>query len=105
MNTETTLFAVASRACAEYEANNPVGYPLAWETLKEGLIQLLRQVTAKDLEELSISGFVPVSLETDMARSVPDDWPDGVKGLTIRGRMDRIDQQHARRQRAARDRL
>ena len=91
MKTETTLLAVASRACAEYEANNPVGYPLAWETLKEGLIQLLRQVTTKDLEELSSSGFAPVSLETDMARRLPDDWPDGVKGLTIRGRMDRID--------------
>ena len=67
---ENTLAAVASRAFTEYEANNPVGYPLAWETLKEGLTQLLRQVTASDLKELSSSGFVPVSLETDMVRTL-----------------------------------
>jgi ATP-dependent helicase/nuclease subunit B len=91
VNVDHTLLAVASRAFADYEANNPVGYPLAWETLKEGLIQLLRQVTADDLKELASSGFVPVSLETDVARSLPDDWPDSLKGLTIRGRMDRID--------------
>ena len=91
MNIETTLAAVASRAFAKYEENNPVGYPLAWEALKEDLIQLLRQVTDDDLKELSSSGFAPVTLETDMARSLPDDWPDSLKGLTIRGRMDRID--------------
>ncbi len=90
-NIENTLAAVASRAFTEYEANNPVGYPLAWETLKEGLTQLLRQVTASDLKELLSSGFVPVGLETDMVRSLPDDWPDSLKGLIIRGRMDRID--------------
>jgi ATP-dependent helicase/nuclease subunit B len=92
LNTETTLLAVASRAFAEYEAANPVGYPLAWETLKEGLIQLLRRVSADDLNELSSSGFVPVRLETKMTRRLPADWPDGVKGLMIGGRMDRIDQ-------------
>ena len=91
VNVETILAAVANQACADYEANNPVGYPLAWETLREGLIQLLRQVTDEDLKELSSSGFAPVSLETDVARSLPDDWPDSLKGLTIRGRMDRID--------------
>jgi ATP-dependent helicase/nuclease subunit B len=91
MNTENILLAVATRAFAEYEENNPVGYPLAWETLKLGLIQLLQRVTANDLKELSSSGFAPVSLETDMARRLPDDWPDSLKGLAIRGRMDRID--------------
>ncbi|MSP37915.1 MAG: hypothetical protein EXR70_05440 [Deltaproteobacteria bacterium] len=91
MNTENVLLAVATRAFAEYETNNPVGYPLAWETLKLGLIQLLQQVTSNDLKELTSSGFAPVSLETDVARSLPEDWPDSLKGLTIRGRMDRID--------------
>ena len=37
VNIENTLAAVASRAFADYEANNPVGYPLAWET-SEGRI-------------------------------------------------------------------
>ncbi|HEX9788917.1 MAG TPA: PD-(D/E)XK nuclease family protein, partial [Candidatus Binatia bacterium] len=91
VDAETTLQAVAARAFADYEENNPVGYPLAWESLKEGIIQLLRQVVAQDLGELSQSGFVPASLETDVTARLPTDWPEPLKGLAIRGRMDRID--------------
>jgi ATP-dependent helicase/nuclease subunit B len=91
VDVETTLQAVAARALIDYEENNPVGYPLAWESLKEGIIQLLRQVVAQDLGELSQSGFVPASLETDVTAHLPGDWPDPLKGLAIRGRMDRID--------------
>ncbi len=91
VDVETTLQAVAARAFADYEENNPVGYPLAWESLKEGIIQLLRQVVVQDLGELSQSGFIPASLETDVTARLPGDWPDPLKGLAIRGRMDRID--------------
>ncbi len=91
MNVETTLSAVAARAFVKYEEKNPIGYPLAWETLKETLVQLLRQVIAGDLDELAQSEFAPVSLETDVARRLPDNWPESLRGLTIRGRMDRID--------------
>jgi ATP-dependent helicase/nuclease subunit B len=91
VDVETTLQAVAARAFADYEENNPVGYPLAWESLKDGIIQLLRQVVAQDLGELSQSGFVPASLETNVTAHLPGDWPDPLKGLAIRGRMDRID--------------
>ena len=56
---ETTLQAVTVRAFADYEENNPVGYPLAWESVKDGLVQLLRQVIAQDLAELSQSGLSP----------------------------------------------
>jgi len=93
---EKTLQAVASRAFADYEENNPVGYPLAWESLKDGLILLLRQVIAQDLSELSNSGFVPVSLETAVTGRLPAAWPEPLKGLAIRGRMDRIDRNDAR---------
>ena len=86
-----TLAAVAARAFAKYQENSPVGYPLAWENVKADLVQLLRQVIADDLQELSSSGFAPVGLETDMSRRLPDDWPNGLNGLAIRGRMDRID--------------
>lgn len=91
IGTENLLAAVASRTFVDYEAKNPVGYPLAWETLKEGLVQLLRRVTTKDLEDLSSSGFAPISLEKNLERNLPDDWPEGMNGLTIRGRIDRID--------------
>jgi ATP-dependent helicase/nuclease subunit B len=88
---ETTLLEVAAHAFADYEAKNPVGYALAWESLKDGLTQVLRQVIALDLSELSISGFVPVSLETPVTGRLPNDWPEPLNNLAIRGRMDRID--------------
>ncbi|MGH7871326.1 MAG: PD-(D/E)XK nuclease family protein [Candidatus Binatia bacterium] len=91
VDVETTLQAAASRAFADYEEDHPVGYPLAWESLKDGLVQMLRQVIAQDLVELSQSGFAPVSLETDVAARLPPDWPEPLNNLTIRGRMDRID--------------
>ena len=91
VDVETTLLAVARDAFANYEENNPVGYPLAWESIKEGIIQLLRQVLAQDLGELAQSGFAPASLETDVAGRLPADWPEPLKNLLIRGRMDRID--------------
>ena len=91
LDVEITLQAIAARAFADYEENNPVGYPLAWESLKEGILQLLRQVVTQDLGELSQSGFAPTSLETDVTAHLPAEWPDPLKGLAIRGRMDRID--------------
>jgi ATP-dependent helicase/nuclease subunit B len=91
LDVETTLQAIAARAFTDFEENNPVGYPLAWESLKDGLVQLLRQVIAQDLSELSQSGFAPVSLETGVTARLPADWPEPLNGLTIRGRMDRID--------------
>ncbi|HEV8722293.1 MAG TPA: PD-(D/E)XK nuclease family protein [Candidatus Binatia bacterium] len=91
-----TLQTVAARAFVDYEENNPVGYPLTWESLKDSLVQLLRQVIAQDLSELSQSGFAPVSLETDVTGRLPADWPEPLNGLAIRGRMDRIDRNDAR---------
>jgi len=96
VDVETTLQAVAARAFVDYEENNPVGYPLTWESLKDSLVQLLRQVIVQDLSELSQSGFAPVSLETDVTGRLPADWPEPLNGLAIRGRMDRIDRNDAR---------
>ncbi len=91
VNVETVLQSIAVHAFADYQENNPVGYPLAWESLKEGILQLLRQVVTQDLSELAQSGFAPASLETAATARLPADWPEPLKGLLIRGRMDRID--------------
>lgn len=88
---ESTLASVAQQVFAEYERNNPVGYALTWDDLKERLTQMLRQVIERDLEELSASGFKPVGLETETTDRLAMDWPVPSKGMTIRGRMDRID--------------
>ncbi|MGH7808962.1 MAG: PD-(D/E)XK nuclease family protein, partial [Candidatus Binatia bacterium] len=88
---DTLLSAIARQKLAEYEVQNPVGYPLAWETLKEGLVALIGQVIRKDLGELAASGYQPVELEINESDQLPSDWPDPLKQLKIRGRMDRID--------------
>ena len=92
---ETTLQTAATRAFADYEKNNPVGYPLAWESFKDNLVQVIRQVIAQDLMALATSGFAPVSLETGMSGTFPPGWPEPIRGLAIRGRTDRIDRNDA----------
>ncbi len=95
LDLQTILKAVAQRSFADYESKNPVGYPLAWESLQESLIELLSQVVTLDLEELSRSGYRPIALETDLTEQLQEDWPEPLQGLTIYGRMDRIDRQPA----------
>jgi ATP-dependent helicase/nuclease subunit B len=87
---------IAQHSFAEYESKNPVGYPLAWEILQESLAQLLRQVVARDLEELSVSGYVPTGFEIEAKEQLGEAWPDPLKGQTIRGRMDRVDRHPTR---------
>jgi ATP-dependent helicase/nuclease subunit B len=88
---EATLTTIAQRAFAEHASNNPVGYPLAWEVLQEGLTQLLHQVVARDLQEISVSGYLPVAVEVAAKAQLGSNWPEPLNGLTIHGRMDRID--------------
>ncbi len=59
--------------------------------MRETLTQLIRDVVARDLQELVESGYVPVDFETDIADRFPANWPEPLSTLAIRGRMDRID--------------
>ena len=93
---ESTLTTIAQRVFTEHASNNPVGYPLAWEVLQESLTQVLRQVVVRDLEEILVSGYVPVAVETDAKERLGANWPPPLTGLIIRGRMDRIDRDETR---------
>jgi ATP-dependent helicase/nuclease subunit B len=88
---DSTISAAAQKAFTEYEAENPIGYPLMWETVRETLTELIREVVGRDLEELASSGYVPVDLEIAIDDRLPPDWPDPLNMLAIHGRMDRID--------------
>lgn len=90
-NIDSILHNAAMRAFTDYEDNHPVGYPLAWESLKASILELLRRVIAQDLSELKRSGFAPAALETDIEGRLPVGWPEPLKDLKIRGRLDRID--------------
>jgi ATP-dependent helicase/nuclease subunit B len=88
---DAIISAAAQKTFTEYEAENPIGYPLMWETLRETLTQLIREVVRRDLEELACSGYVPLNLEIGIDDRLPPDWPDPLNTLAIHGRMDRID--------------
>jgi ATP-dependent helicase/nuclease subunit B len=40
---------------------------------------------------LKQSGFAPIALENNLSARLPDDWPEPLNHLLIRGRVDRID--------------
>ncbi|HEX9143102.1 MAG TPA: PD-(D/E)XK nuclease family protein [Candidatus Binatia bacterium] len=88
---DSALTIAARQAFAEYEANNPIGYPLTWETLRDTLTQLIREVLQRDLQQLAETGYVPVEFEVDITDPLPANWPEPLNGLKIHGRMDRID--------------
>ena len=93
VNFQALLQAVTRNIFVEFERDNPVGYPLDWEVLQEGVALLLDRTVAEDLAELGRSGYAPVALECDATVRLPASWPAPLGGLTIRGRMDRIDYQ------------
>jgi ATP-dependent helicase/nuclease subunit B len=88
---ETVLQSAAQTAFAEYERDHPIGYPLAWESLREQITELIRAVIRLDLQELGDSGYSPVAVEAAVADRLSADWPEALRSLVVRGRMDRID--------------
>jgi ATP-dependent helicase/nuclease subunit B len=76
---------------SDYQLKNPVGFPVAWEIIREELMGVLRQVVQEDLRELSQSGYRPIALESEGEEPLKGKWPAFLNGLSVRGRMDRID--------------
>ena len=91
MNVGAVVEQAAEETFTRYELENPPGYPLVWEVLRETLIDLLKEVVARDLAELSSSGYRPESFETELENYLPWEKPKNLKGLLLHGRIDRID--------------
>ncbi len=87
----TRLDEVARKAFSDYATENPVGYPVAWEVLGEELSHILHQVVERDLEELAVSGFRPMTLEPEWRGRLEETWPEPLGHLPIVGSPDRID--------------
>lgn len=81
----------AQKIFTDYEAANPVGLPVAWEIMREDLTAVLSQVVRLDFQELSQSDFRPIALEQEGEAPLKGKWPAPLGGLTVRGRMDRLD--------------
>jgi ATP-dependent helicase/nuclease subunit B len=85
------LSAASQNIFTKYESEHPVGYPLLWASFCEGLTELARAIVHADLKDLRQSGYTPVGLELGITGQLPDDWPKVIRGLAIRGRIDRLD--------------
>lgn len=81
----------AQRIFSDYELSNPVGLPVAWEIVREELMEILHQALRQDLQELSQSGYRPVTVEIASEAPLRGKWPTFLAGVILRGRMDRID--------------
>ena len=93
VDVRATLEPIVRKVFSDYELKKPVGYPVAWEIFQEGLRDLLDQAVTQDLKELSQSGYRPLVLEIEAKERLKGKWPAPLEGLTIHGRMDRIDHQ------------
>jgi ATP-dependent helicase/nuclease subunit B len=92
-DTAPILEAAIQKAFREFEQKNPVGYPLAWKILQDDIAALLQAAVTRDLQELEETGYRPIALECEATDQLPASWPLPLSGLSISGRMDRIDYQ------------
>ncbi len=77
---------------AEYEQNNPVGYPVIWEIERERLLTLLMDFVAMDLKEMSVSGFSPYIFETSVHGCLSTDLlRNNEYEIPVHGIIDRVD--------------
>ena len=88
---ERWLDEVVAVAFAKFESEEPVGYPLLWSVLKEGLTRLVRMFVENDLQELRASGYRPILFEEAVTGSFGATLPGPLNHVPIRGRLDRVD--------------
>jgi ATP-dependent helicase/nuclease subunit B len=85
------LAAAAEAAFTQFEATEPVGYPLLWSLVKEDLTRLVRTFIENDLQELRASGYRPILFEVAVTGAFGATLPDTERHVPIRGRLDRVD--------------
>ena len=85
------LAAAADEAFTQFEAAEPVGYPLLWSLVKEDLTRLVRTFIENDLQELRASGYRPLLFEVAVTGSFGATLPGTERHVPIRGRLDRVD--------------
>src|SRR5439155_9834889 len=85
------LAEAADEAFTSFENTEPVGYPLLWSVLKEGLTLLVRTFIENDLQELRASGYRPILFEEAVTGSFGATLPGPLNHVPIRGRLDRVD--------------
>lgn len=77
---------------AEFEQNNPVGYPVIWEIERERLLTLLTDFVTYDLHEMSLSGYSPYIYEAPVRGKLAAlRLSDYTYDIPVYGIIDRVD--------------
>ncbi|MSR23662.1 MAG: hypothetical protein EXR96_01020 [Nitrospiraceae bacterium] len=76
---------------AEYAGKHGAGYPLLWRIAKDVMAALVTAAAAADEQEFRVSGFRPEAFEVDAAGSLESVGGQELKGILVRGRLDRVD--------------
>ncbi|MDE0035218.1 MAG: exodeoxyribonuclease V subunit gamma [Deltaproteobacteria bacterium] len=87
----TWLDTIAAEVLSDFEERFPTGYPAAWEVAKDELVGMLQDAVRADRDEMTRSGFRPVDFESTLTARLDTNWPEGLRNLPVRGRLDRID--------------
>ncbi|MFM8552875.1 MAG: PD-(D/E)XK nuclease family protein [Nitrospiraceae bacterium] len=81
-------------AFAAAAARQGTGYPLLWELARESVEGLVAALVAQDRADCLAGGYRPVAFEIEASGSLDDLGPQ-LGTVTIRGRLDRVDERLA----------
>ncbi len=88
---QADIQAVTDEVFADYASEHGAGYPLLWQMAKETVSGLALAAARADEEECRASGFMPESFEVEAEGSLESVGGAELKGLRVRGRLDRVD--------------
>ncbi|MFC2075467.1 PD-(D/E)XK nuclease family protein [candidate division KSB1 bacterium] len=76
-----------------FEKAYPSGFPILWQDLRQWLSTILLEYIDAEVRRIEEERFHPVRVETSLSVRLPDsiELPAALRGLKIRGRLDRLD--------------
>lgn len=88
---QADVLEATDEAFAEHAREHGAGYPLLWQIAKETVAGLVQAAALADERECRASGFRPDSFEVEAEGTLERVGGSGLKGLRVRGRLDRVD--------------
>jgi ATP-dependent helicase/nuclease subunit B len=82
---------VTEEVFAEYAREHGAGYPLLWQMARQTVAGLVLAAAQADEADSRASGFVPEAFEVDAGGPLEPVGGSELKGLRVRGRLDRVD--------------
>ena len=89
--TQADITVATEAAFAAYAKEHGAGYPLLWCIAKDVMASLVTAAAAADEQEFRASGFRPEAFEVEAEGSLESASGLELKGIRVRGRLDRVD--------------